>query len=119
MAVTRADVEDLAANGWNNLSDSKKDALLQDAKDEKDTLYSDRMSRLPTLEGDADVFVKNLAAHKYELAEGGQANSESSAGGSASYDTQTGEDYLDLTRYGRTAKRHVYDEQSIAIVRSY
>jgi len=55
-----------------------------------------------------------------ELAEGGQAESENAQGGSANYTTGGGGDsYLDLTRFGRTAKRHIRNDESISIVRSY
>lgn len=119
MVVTREDVEMLDAKGWQNLSDSRKDSLLQDAVTERETMYSGRNSRFPTLVGDEDVFVKNLAAHKWELAEGGQSDSESSQGGSTSYTSGGAEDYLTLTRFGRTAERHIRYDESIAIVRSY
>ena len=78
------------------------------------------MSRLPTLDGDAEVFTLNLARHKWELAEGGEAQSESGEGGSVSYQGGgAGEDYLKLTRYGKTALRHVWKDSSIAAIRTY
>lgn len=120
MAVTVSDVEQLSSTGFSQLSQGRKDALLADAQREAETIYSGRMSRTPTLDGDQDVFIKNLAAHKYELAEGGQAENENAQGGSASYTTGGSVDgYLDLTRFGRTAKRHIRNEESISIVRSY
>jgi len=57
--------------------------------------------------------------HKWQLAEGGQPNSESNQGGSASFDTTQSDDYLSMTHYGETAKRHIRYDESIAIVRSY
>jgi len=87
MAVTVADVERLDANGWKSLSSDRKQALLDDAQREYDTIYDSRNSRFPTLEGDKDVFIKNLTAHKWELAEGGEASSEGGQGGSTSYVT--------------------------------
>jgi len=77
------------------------------------------MSRLPTLDGDAEVFTLNLAAHKWELAEGGEAQSESGEGGSVNYTTGNPEDYLTLTRFGETALRHVWMDSSIAVTRTY
>ncbi len=115
----RDDVESLDAHGWSNLSDTRKDRAIKDALGERETLYNDRMSRMPTLDGDEETFLLNLTAHKLELAEGGQSESESGEGGSANYQTGQVEDYLDLTRYGRTAKRHIRNEESISIVRSY
>jgi len=119
MAVTKSDVEKLDAQSWNSLTDSKKDALLSDAQTESQTIYSGRFARTPTLVGDRDIFVKNLAAHKWELAEGGQPNSESQTGGSTSYDTSPGDSYLEQTRYGQTCLEHLDDRQSIGIVRTY
>jgi len=119
MTVTVEDVELLDAKGWTNLSDSRKLALPDDAITERATMYTGRNARFPTLVGDEDVFVKNLAAHKWQLAEGGQPNSESNQGGSASFDTTQSDDYLSMTHYGETAKRHIRYDESIAIVRSY
>ena len=119
MTVTVADVEKLAKNGWNQLSQDRKEALLEDAEAEADSIYSGRMSRTPTLVGPRDQFVKYLTAHKLELSEGGEANSESGEGGSVSYQSSQSEDYLTLTRYGETAKRYVRNDESIAIQRSY
>lgn len=115
----REQVEQLSSTGWTQLSDSRKNELIREAIGERDTLYNERMSRLPTLDGDAEVFSLNLAAHKWELAEGGEAQSESGEGGSVSYSSQAGEDYLKLTRYGKTALRHVWQDNSISAIRSY
>ena len=112
-------VEYLSSTGWTQLSRERKSEAIRSAIAERDTLYTDRMSRLPTLDGDAEVFTLNLAAHKMELAEGGEAQSESGEGGSVSYTTGNVEDYLTLTRFGKTALRHVWEDESIAIVRSY
>jgi len=115
----REQVEQVSSTGWTQLSDSRKNELIRQALGERDTLYSGDMSRLPTLDGDGEVFTINLAAHKWELAEGGEAQSESGEGGSVNYNTSGGEDYLEQTRYGKTALRHVFQDNSIAAVRSY
>lgn len=114
-----ATVEDLSSTGWTQTSRDRKASAVRDAIGERDTIYSGRMARRPTLDGDAEVFTKNLAAHKLELAEGGEAQSESGEGGSTSFASGTVEDYLSLTRYGKTALRHVREDQSTSIVRSY
>lgn len=121
MAVTVADVEALDAQGWQHLDSAKKTALLDMAESEADTLYSGRVSRLPTLEGNKEDFIKLLAAHKFELAEGGEAQSESSTGGSVSYNTVTGDriDGLSETRYGRQASEYLRSKQSISIVKTF
>jgi hypothetical protein len=118
---TVSDVEALSSTGFTQLSSTKKQALLDDAIEETDQLYADaRVSRLPTLDGSREIFIKNLAAHKYTIAEGGEAQSESSAGGSVSYNTVSGDaiESLQQTRFGREALNHVRDEQGIGIYRS-
>jgi len=116
----REQVEQLSSTGFTQLSGDRKDELIREAIGERDTLYTGDMSRLPTLDGDAEVFSLNLAAHKWELAQGGEAQSESGEGGSVSYTTGgAGEEYLSLTRYGKTAKRHVWMDNSISAVRTW
>jgi len=119
-AEIREQVETLSKVGWTNLADDKKDALIRQAIGEANTLYTGRYSRLPTLDGDAEIFRLNLAAHKMELAQGGEAQSESNGGGNVSYNTVTGDQMSDLqnTRYGRTALKHVRDRQGLGIQRS-
>lgn len=121
MAVTVADVEDLSAKGWEHLDTPKKEALLTDARAERDTLYTEKVATLPTLDGDKDVFTKNLAAHKWELASGGESQSESATGGSVTYNTVSGETLNSLTetRFGRTALEHLRNKARIGIVRTY
>jgi len=114
-----AQVENLSSTGWTQLSRGRKSEAIRSAISERDTLYSDRMSRLPTLDGDAEYFTLNLSAHKMELAEGGEAQSESGEGGSVSYQSGGVEDYLSLTRYGKTALRYVWEDSSISAVRTY
>jgi hypothetical protein len=119
MVVDIADVEALSAKGWSALPDDKKERLLEAARRERATIYSGQLSRMPVLDGSEDEFIKNLAAHHWELAEGGEPASESQTGGSTSYQQTQSDDYLSLTRFGETAKRHLRDEQSISIVRTY
>lgn len=112
-------VEELSNTGWTQTSRERKVKAVRDAISERDTLYSERMSRMPTLYGDAEVFTENLAAHKLELASGGEAQSESGEGGSVSYQSSQSDEYLSLTRYGETALRHVRNDESVAAIRSW
>jgi len=112
-------VENLSNTGWTQTSRDRKVELVRDAISERDTMYSGQMSRMPTLDGDAGVFTRNLVAHKLELASGGQAQSESGEGGSVNYNSGQADEYLDLTRYGKTASRHISYDHSISAVRSY
>jgi len=118
--VSVSDVEALDSLGWENLDATKKQALLDDAKTEANTIYTGRYARFPTIDGDRDIFIKNLAAHKWELAEGGEPTTESAGGGSVSYNTVTGDaiNSLQQTRFGRTALKHVRDRQGLGIARS-
>jgi len=120
MAVNIQDVRDLSSTGWSQTADDDVvQQYIDDAEREADTVFSKRMSNLPNLDGDRDIFIKNLAAHKLELHEGGEAQSESNAGGNVSYNLQAGSQevmqYLGMTRYGRTAALHIRDAESIGI----
>jgi len=122
MAVTIADVEALSSMGWEQLDDTKKQALLDDAVTEANTIYSEDVSTLPVVEGDQDVFVKNLAAHKWELAEGGEATSENATGGSVNYNLGNPNEvymYLSQTRFGRTCIGNLGGRSGIGVVRTY
>jgi len=120
MNVTQSDVEALSATSWQQLDDSKKQDLL-DFADRRAKLHDGSVSTLPEIEGNRDDFVTLIAAHFWELAAGGEAQSESSSGGSVNYNTVTGEtrNSYSQTRYGREAQEYLRDEQSIGIVRTY
>ncbi len=115
----RGRIRDKSSTGFKQLSDDKMDEQIIEAITEASTLYTGRYSRLPTLDGDAGIFRRSLAAHKAEEAQGGEAQSESNAGGNVSYNTVTGDAISDLqqTRFGRTALKHVRDRQGIGIAR--
>jgi hypothetical protein len=122
MAVTISDVEKLDAKGWEHLPDAKKTALLEDAETLSETVYGDDVATLPTIESNVDTFKKYLAAHLWELAEGGEAGSESNTGGNVSYSlgnpTETYQS-LSQTRYGRTCTAMLGGRDGIGIVRTY
>jgi len=122
MAVSVSDVEALDSQGWQQFDQAKKQALLEDARAERDTIFTEQVATLPTLDGDVDVFTKNLTAHKWELANGGEAQSESGTGGSVNYTFVNADqvsEYLSQTRFGRTARQHLRDEQGIGIVTTH
>lgn len=119
MAVTIDDVEALDSTGWTQLTDSKKQELLDIAERQINGPLSARVSTLPTVIGDQDDALKFLAAHYWELAEGGESQSESSQGGNVNYNTVTGEwsDGLSETRYGRTLRdTYLRDKLGIGMV---
>jgi hypothetical protein len=121
MAVSISDVEALDSTGWSALDSTNKQALLDMAERQADRLYSGKLSTVSEVEGDRDDLIKLIAAHKFELAEGGEAQSENGGGGSVTYNTVTGETNSSLTqtRYGREALELMRQRQSIGIIRSY
>lgn len=120
MAITRSDVEPLSATSWDSLSDSKKDELINIAERQVDDLYGGRVATLGEIEGNTDDLKKWVAAHLFELAEGGEPQSESGTGGSINYNTSPGElpKGWSTTRYGQQALEYVRDETSIGFVRT-
>jgi len=122
MAISTSDVENLAANSWQQLDSGKKDELVDIAERIVDNQLSADVATLPTVEGDVDDAKTFCAAHLFELAEGGEAQSEGSTGGNITYNTVTGDivSSFSETRYGRTLRsEYLRDEQSIAFVRTY
>lgn len=120
--VTTSEVEALNSKGWSQLSSSKKTELLDLAESIVDGQLSARQSNFSTIEGDSEEAKRWLAAHFYEMAEGGEAQSESSQGGSVSFNTVTGEwaSSLSGTRYGRTLNDlYLRDRQGMGIQRTY
>lgn len=122
MAVSKSDVEDLDSTGWTQLSDSKKDELLNIAETLIDGQLSEQQSHFSTLQGDRDDAVQWLAAHFFELAEGGESQSQSTQGGNVNYNTVTGEwtNSLSETRFGRVLNdMYLRNRQGLGIVRTY
>jgi hypothetical protein len=121
MAVTRESVEEYAARGWQQLDDEVKDKQLVVAKSLIDNQFADRISTLPTLVGDKDDATELLAAHLFDLAEGGEAQSEGGEAGNVTYNTTAGDTLNSLTetRFGRIfADSYLRDRMGIGVVRS-
>ena len=121
MSVTVEDVENYGAKGWNQLDPDVKEEMLNHANNLMDHQFSARVSTLPTFQGDRDDGLKLLTAHLWELSTGGEAQSESSEGGSVTYNTVTGDpiDSLRETRYGRQfADLYLRDRLGIGVVNS-
>lgn len=122
MAIDVEDVEALSSTGWQQLNDTKKSELVDIAESIVDGQLSARTARFSTIEGDKDEAKRWLAAHFFEMAEGGESQSESTQGGSVNYNTVTGEwtSSLSDTRYGRTlSDLYLRDRQGLGIVRTY
>jgi hypothetical protein len=121
MAVDQRDIENYAAKGWRQLDDEVKQELLSHAEELIDNQFGGSVSTLPTFVGNTDDGLKLLTAHLWELAEGGEAQSENSEGGSVTYNTTSGNvlNSLSETRYGRQfADLYLRDRMGIGVVRS-
>jgi len=120
MAVTIEDVENYSATNWQQLDADVKAELLTHAENLMDNQFSERVSTLPNFEGNRDDGLKLLTSHLWDLSQGGEAQSESSEGGSVTYNTVTGDaiDSLRETRYGRQfADFYLRDRMGIGVVR--
>jgi len=120
MSVTIDDVEKLDATGWSQMDQAVKEQALDRARRLLDNQFSDKVATLPTFVGSRDDGLKLLTAHLIELAQGGEAQSESSEGGSVTYNTVTGEplDSLSETRYGREFQDfYLRDRLGIGVIR--
>ena len=121
MSVTVEDVENYAAKQWQQLDGDVKQEQLELAESMLANQFSERMATLPNFKGDRDFGKKLLTAHLWELAQGGEAQSESSEGGSVTYNTVTGNavDSLQETKYGRLFRdQFLFDELGVGVVRS-
>jgi len=120
MSVTISDVDELDATGWQQMDDSVKQESLDRARRLLDNQFSDKVATIPTFVGSRDDGLKLLTAHLIELAQGGEAQSESSEGGSVTYNTVTGEaiNSLTETRYGREFQDfYLRDRLGIGVIR--
>ena len=122
MSITRTDVEALSSTGWDQLNDDKKDELIEIAESLVDGQLSKRQSRFSSIEGNRDHAKRLMCAHLWELAQGGESQSDNTQGGSVSFNTVTGEwqQSLTETRYGRMLNDlYLRDRQGLSIVRTY
>ena len=122
MSVTIEEVENFSSTGWEQLNQDKKEAMLEVAEDLINNQLSRRMSRFSTLEGNRDHAIMLMCSHLLELAQGGESQSDSTQGGSVSYNTVTGEwqQSLTETRYGRMlSDLYLRDRQGLSIVRTH
>jgi len=119
--ISVVDVEKYAALGWQQLEPEVKNTMLNTAKALIENQFTDRTSTLPTLVGDKDDATELLAAHLFDLAEGGEAQSEGGEAGNVTYNTTAGETLNSLTetRFGRLfADVYLRDRMGIGVVRS-
>lgn len=121
MAPTVQEVENLSSKQWEVLDDQQKQQLLDMAEREVQGLYGGRVATIDETEGNEDDLITLVAAHKWTLAEGGEAQSESSAGGNINYNVTTGEtpNGWTETKWGRQAIEYIRRNQQIGFVRTW
>lgn len=121
MATTSAsDIQEVYGEKEPALSSSKQSSLATHAEDLTEQVFGGRVSRQAELEGDEDLFATYLGAHLWEIAEGGEAQSQSQTGGSVNFaHLQTNiESTLSETRYGRVCLMMLKGNASVGIVRA-
>lgn len=114
--TTRSEVENLKPQS--GLTDSEKDALVSQANRYADDVYGGLVRTLSEVEGDEKDFKSLIAAHMWELAEGGELQSENQAGGSVSFNVTAGdtdEAALAQTRYGRLALGYIRQGGQVSV----
>lgn len=118
--VTVDDVQAVYGEGKPAISQEKRQELVDIAERLRQNVFGGRVTRQSELEGDEDDFERYLAAHLWEIAEGGEAQSQSQTGGSVNYQhMQTNiESTLGETRYGRLCLMMLRNKASIGIVRA-
>lgn len=112
--TTRSDVD--AIYGDRAMSDTDADALVSIANRLADDTFGGMLRTLGEVEGNEKDFKTFIAAHLWALREG-EAQSESQAGGTITYNVVSGqlEDSLSETRYGRMAQAYIRDGASIGV----
>jgi len=118
--VTSSDIQAAYGEQAPALSSSKQDELAAIAGRLRQDVFGGRVTRQSELEGDSDDFEAYLGAHLWEIAEGGELQSESQTGGSVNFQhLQTNvESTLSETRYGRVCLMMLRSKASIGIVRA-
>jgi len=117
--ITPEDIRNYDAKGFTAIQDDKIQFHIERAIRETETIHDGRVSTLDIVDGNEEDFTELLAAHRVQLIEGGDAQSESSAGGDASYSIVQGnvESRLAQTKWGRQALEYLRNDQSIGVVR--
>lgn len=118
--ISTSDVQAVYGDQSPSFDSAQQDQLVQIAQNITDDVFSGRVTHQSEVEGDREDFTAYLGAHLWEIAEGGEANSQSQSGGSVNYQhLQTNlESTLSETRYGRICLMMMRTKSSIGIVRA-
>jgi hypothetical protein len=114
--ATRSDVD--ALYGDRALENSEADSLVSMANRMVDNNFGGVMRTLDEVEGNEKDAKTFLAAHVWQLAEGGEIQSESQTGASQSFNVPQGDiqQALTETRYGRMFKSiYLRDQASLGV----
>jgi len=115
-----ADVHDVYGDQLPSFGKSQQNQLTSIAERLTDNVFDKRLSRDAQIETANEDFAAYLAAHLWELSEGGEVGSQSQSGGNVSIDhlrTNT-ENNLSETRFGRVCLLMMDDGASTGIVRA-
>lgn len=118
--ITTSDVQDVYGDQSPSFGSAQQSKLVEIAERLTDNVFDKRLAHNPQIETDNDDFAAFLAAHLWEIAEGGEANSQSAQGGSVNFNhLQTNaEQNLSETRYGRVCMMMMDDGASTGIIRA-
>jgi len=118
--ITAADVQDVYADQEPSFGPGQQDQLVDIAERLTDNVFDERIGRTSQIETDTDDFAAYIAAHLWEIAEGGEASSQSESGGSVNFGhlQSNAEQTLSETRYGRVCLMMMDDGASTGIVRA-
>jgi len=118
--ITVSDVQDVYGDQSPSFGTAQQSELTDIAERLTDNVFDKRLARDPQIETSNDDFAAFLAAHLWEIAEGGEASSQSNSGGSVNFNhLQTNvEQNLSETRYGRVCMMMMDDGASTGIVRA-
>jgi len=117
--ITVEDIRQYDAKEFTAIEDSQIQFHIERAIRETENIHDGRVSTMDIVDGNTQDFTELLAAHRVQLIEGGDAQSENSAGGDASYSIVQGstESRLAQTKWGRQALEYLRNDQSIGVVR--
>jgi len=118
--ISITDVQDVYAAAEPSFGAAQQDNLIGVAERLTDNVFDERLAATPQIETANSDFAAYLAAHLWELAEGGEAASQSESGGSVNFNhLQTNvQSNLSETRYGRVCLMMMDDAASTGIIRA-
>lgn len=120
VTISTAGVQDVYGDQPPSFDSAQQGELVTIAETMTEDVFGGRVSRRNEIEGNEADFARYLAAHLWEIAEGGETNSQSQSGGSVNFGhLQTNiESTLSETRFGRLCLMMTRSNANTGIVRS-